>query len=105
TGGSFSGGPGIEVTMVGGAGTFLGKLTNNQVGTATANSGTGQASAAGIGVDVEGNNGSNGPNTGPSEVLISGNTIQQYGEEGLLLRANSGGVTVHATVFGHTIKN
>ena len=108
TAGSNSGGAALNVSMPGGAGTYYGKIENNTIGTSTANSGTGEASAAGIAIDLEGNNGTSsttGAHTGASEFLIMNNTIQQYGEEGLLLRANSGNLTLDATVFGNVIKN
>ncbi len=106
--GTFSGGAPINVTLVGGAGTIYGKVTNNTIGTATANSGTGQASAADIAIDIEGNNGSSGTAgavTGPSKILVQGNTLKWYGEEGILLRTNNGSATVNATVFGNTVSN
>ena len=101
TGQFASGGAAINVVLVGGIGTYNGKIENNTIGTSTANSGTGQASAGAITVDISGNT----PGAAPAKFLIQGNNVQQFGLAGIYLSADSGNAVLDATVFANTITN
>ncbi len=81
-------------------GTFNGKVLNNTFGVSgVARSGAGNAADA-LGIFASGNNGSQGN----SKTLVQGNTIQNYGEVGILFNARQGSSGLDATVLGNIIR-
>lgn len=77
-----------------GAGSFTGEITDNMIGVSgVANSGSSQAS--GLQITSSG--------TGTHTALIENNTIYQYNENGIYVRANDGGSQLNATILGNTV--
>jgi hypothetical protein len=80
---------------------FDGKFLNNTIGaTGVAKSGAGDA-ADGLGIFASGNN---SPTMGGSKALVQGNTIQRYGEAGILVNARQGSSTLDVTIIGNIIR-
>ena len=97
TGNTFRDSRGHALGVFKGTGTsnFSGTISNNTIGVAgVANSGT-LDSSADISVESLG--------AGTMTVLISGNTLRQYNEEGIRLAANTGDSVLNATVIGNTV--
>jgi len=79
-----------------GAGAFSGTISGNTIGVpATADSGSSQAS----GIQVV------GTGSGSHTVAITNNSIYQYNEAGILVRANQGSSAMNATITGNTTAN
>ncbi|MGB7207938.1 MAG: carboxypeptidase-like regulatory domain-containing protein [Pyrinomonadaceae bacterium] len=97
TGNTFRDSRGHALGVFKGTGTanFSGTISNNTVGVAgIPNSGT-LDSSGDISVESIG--------AGTMTVLISGNTLRQYNEEGIRIFANSGSSVLNATVIGNTV--
>jgi VCBS repeat-containing protein len=87
----------IFVNKGSGTGTFSGQIVNNVVGTA-AIVGSGSAQAVGIHASARGAGGSH-------TTLITGNTVRQYFDRGIVLEAGEGAPTFVATVANNTVDN
>jgi uncharacterized repeat protein (TIGR01451 family) len=84
----------VNVSKGSGGGSFTGSILNNQIGVSgLVNSGSAQAS--GILVASTG--------TGSHTTLIEGNTIRQYNEMGIYVRANDGSSAMNASIRNNTI--
>jgi hypothetical protein len=100
TPGVTNGGRSMTIGHASGNATFDGRFINNTIGqTGVVSSGAGNA-ADGLGVFASGNNGTNGT----SKALIQGNTIQRYGEAGILVNARQGNATLDVTILGNIIR-
>jgi hypothetical protein len=76
----------------GSGGTMTGSIVNNQIGVAGATS-SGSKAASGIFVSSL--------RSGTHTIRIANNTIRQYNEAGIFLRANDGASTLNATITGN----
>jgi hypothetical protein len=98
--GANNSGRAMTIGHASGSATFDGRFINNTIGqTGVAKSGSGDA-ADGLGIFASGNNGTNGT----SKALIQGNTIQRYGEAGILVNARQGNATLDVTILGNIIR-
>ncbi|MCA1633538.1 MAG: cadherin-like domain-containing protein, partial [Acidobacteria bacterium] len=94
TPGVTNGGRSMTIGHASGSAAFDGKFLNNTIGqTGVVSSGAGNA-ADGLGIFASGNN---SPTMGGSKALIQGNTIQRYGEAGILVNARQGNATLDVT--------
>ncbi len=93
-------GTAIAVNKLGGTGVFSGSITGNTIGVAaTANSGSSQGS--GIFMLTDGG--------GSYTATVTGNTVRQYGNYGIILQTGGSGTigsgTLKATVTGNVVTN
>jgi len=100
-----NGGAHLVAGTIGGAGKFDGKFVNNTVGVlGVANSGAGAAADA-VRLFASGNLAGSTRVTGTTDTryLVQGNTVDNYGEVGILIDARQGTSTLDATVSGNTV--
>ncbi|HEY0097370.1 MAG TPA: Ig-like domain-containing protein, partial [Pyrinomonadaceae bacterium] len=101
TPGVTNGGRSLTIGHASGSAAFDGRFINNTIGqTGVVSSGAGNA-ADGLGIFASGNN---SPSMGGSKALIQGNTIQRYGEAGILVNARQGSATLDVTILGNIIR-
>jgi uncharacterized repeat protein (TIGR01451 family) len=100
-----NGGSHLVSGLTTGAGKFEGKFVNNTVGVSGIPfSGAGLAADA-LRVFASGNSGTaRVTGTTHSRFLVQGNTIQRYGESGILFNARQGNSIMDATAFGNIIR-
>ena len=92
----------LAVNKTGGSGTFSGTITGNTVGVAAvANSGLSEGSGIQVLTD--------GPAGSTYTAAITGNTVRQYGNFGILVITGGsgviGGATMNVTATGNTVSN
>jgi hypothetical protein len=101
TPGVVNGGRSMTIGHASGNAAFDGRFINNTIGqTGVVASGAGNAADA-LGIFASGNN---SPTQGGSKALIQGNTIQRYGEAGILVNARQGNATLDTTILGNIIR-
>ncbi len=101
TPGVTNGGRSLTIGHASGNAAFDGRFINNTIGqTGVVSSGAGNAADA-LGIFASGNN---SPTFGGSKALIQGNTIQRYGEAGILVNARQGNATLDTTILGNIIR-
>ncbi len=87
-------GTALNVSKLSGGGSFEGTIDNNTIGVSGV-ADSGSSEATGIQLISLG--------TGSHTVAVTGNSIRQYNEAGILLRAAEGSSSLNATITGNTI--
>jgi hypothetical protein len=89
-------GAAILVSKGSGSGVYSGQITNNVIGNAAVNS-SGSTQAHGISVGARG--------AGSHKTLISGNTVRQYYDRGIVLEAGEGSPAFTTSVLNNTVSD